>query len=143
MSFITPLTAPSLSIPASSSTVTLQAINTTLQLYVRSENFLNPVIPGHEIYNCPTMAFLITCPVTNRRILFDAGGRKDYWNYAPVVADRFKSGVNVKGLRVEMGIHEVLEKGGVDLEGIEAVVWRWVNLRYFRYFGEVGKKIWY
>jgi hypothetical protein len=128
MATITPLTPPALLLPSSTSTVRLQAIDTTLQLYVRSENFLNPVIPGHEIYNCPTMAFLITCPATEksplRRILFDAGGRKDYWNYSPLVRGRFEKGVNVKGLRCELGIHEVLEKCGVELGGIEAVVWR-------------------
>jgi hypothetical protein len=134
---IHPIPPPPLSLPTSNNTVTLQAIDTTLQLYVRSENFLEPVIPGHEIYNCPTMSFLITphftpaSPAiettqahTPHRILFDAGGRKDYWNYSPLVAGRFQKGVNVKGLRCEMGVHEVLENGSVGLEEIEAVVWR-------------------
>lgn len=74
------------------------------------------------------MAFLITRPATetgpSRRILFNAGGRKDYWNYSPLVRGRFEKGVNVKGLRCETGIHEVLERGGVELAAIEAVVWR-------------------
>lgn len=124
MATIVPQAAPSLSLPISSSLVTLQALDTTLQLYVRSENFLNPVIPGHEIYNCPTMAFLVTNQTTGRTILFDAGARKDYWNYSPLVAGRFSKSVNVKGLRVDKGVHEVLEDANVKLDHLESVVWR-------------------
>jgi hypothetical protein len=124
MAEIQPHQPPPLSLPTSSCPVTVQAIDTTLRLYVKSDNFLNPIIPGHEIYNCPTMAFLITNQSTGRKILFDAGGRKDYWNYSPLVAGRFASAVNVKGLRCDQGIDEVLGDAGVQLEGIEGVVWR-------------------
>jgi hypothetical protein len=124
MSNIMPQSAPPLSLPTSSSLVTLQALDTTLQLYVRSENFLNPVMLGHEVYNCPTMAFFITNQATGRTILFDAGARKDYWNYSPLVAGRFSKGVNVKGLRVDKGVHEVLGEAGVEIESLESVVWR-------------------
>lgn len=124
MDDITAQPPPDLSFPNSTSIATVQALDTTLRLYVKSENFLNPVIPGHEVYNCPTMAFLITNQKTGRRTLFDAGGRKDYWNYSPLVAGRFSSGVNVKGLRCDKGVDEVLTDAGIDLEGIESVVWR-------------------
>jgi hypothetical protein len=124
MAAITPHPPPPLSLPKSSSLAKLQALDTTLRLYVKSDNFLNPIIPGHEIYNCPTMAFLITNQTTGRRILFDAGGRSDYWNYSPLVAGRFSSGVNVKGLRCDKGVHEVLMDAGVELDSIESVVWR-------------------
>jgi len=67
---------PGLRLPEYTSIATVQALDTTLQLYVKSVNFLNPVIPGHETYNCPTMAFLITHQSTGRQILFDTGGRK-------------------------------------------------------------------
>ncbi|KAH6661890.1 beta-lactamase-like protein [Halenospora varia] len=136
MTDITPKTPPALSLPPSSSIATVQALDTTLRLYVRSENFLNPVIPGHEIYNCPTMAFLITSQTTGRQIMFDAGGRKDYWNYAPVAYERFKKGVNVKGLRCEKGVDEVLEEAGVELGGLEGVVWsHW----HFDHIGDMSK----
>jgi hypothetical protein len=124
MAEILPHQAPSLSLPVSSSTVNVQAVDTTLRLYVKSDNFLNPVIPGHEIYNCPTMAFLISNQSTGRQVLFDAGGRKDYWNYSPFIAGRFASGVNVKGMRCDQGVDEVLKDAGVNLEGIEGVIWR-------------------
>lgn len=119
-----PLTpAKPLSLPPSKSTVNVQAVDTTLQLYVKSENFLNPVVPGHEIYNCPTLAFLITNPRTSKKVLFDAGARKDYWNYSPLITERFQKGVNAKGLRVGKGMDEVLTDCGIDLDDIESVVW--------------------
>jgi hypothetical protein len=124
MAPINPQPASLLSIPQSSSLVILQAIDTTMQLYVKSDNFFNPIIPGHEIYNCPTMAFLITNQSTGKQILFDAGGRKDYWNYSPLVASRFEKAVNCKGLRIEMGVHEVLANAGLNLESLESVIWR-------------------
>jgi hypothetical protein len=104
--------------------VTIQGLDTTLQLYVKAANFFNPVIPGHEIYNCPTMAFLIKNQRTGKQILFDAGARKDYWNYSPVVAGRFEKGVNVKGLKVEKGVQDLLTDARVNLDALESVVWR-------------------
>lgn len=129
-------TAPQLLCPDSTSLVTLQALDTTLQLYVRSENFLNPVIKGHEIYNCPTMAFLITNQTTGKQILFDAGARKDYWNYSPLVAGRFSKGVNVKGMRVLQDVPEVLTEAGCNLNNLESVIWsHW----HFDHIGDMTK----
>lgn len=123
-------------LPTSDSLVTVQAVDTTLQLYVKSLNFLNPVIPGHEAYNCPTLAFLITNQATGQKALFDAGARKDYWNYSPLVAGRFQSGFNVKGFRVDKGVDEVLSEAGVELEGVNAVVWsHW----HFDHIGDMSK----
>ncbi|KAF9889835.1 hypothetical protein FE257_006925 [Aspergillus nanangensis] len=133
---ITPMSPPPLAIPNSSKVATLQAVDTTLQLYVRAENFLNPVLPGHEMWNCTAMAFLITNQDTGRKILFDAGARKDYWNYSPVTAERFAKGVNVKGLKIDMGVDEVLSRSGMDLGGLEAVVWsHW----HFDHIGDMSQ----
>lgn len=81
------------------------------------------------------MAFLITSTSRNpetgeverRRVLFDAGARKDYWNYSPMIVERFRKGVNVRGMVVEKGIDEVLEERGVDLASVGDVVWRFVG----------------
>ncbi|KAM3069356.1 hypothetical protein ACMFMF_008573 [Clarireedia jacksonii] len=121
--------------PKSQSIVKVQALDTTLQLYVKSVNFFNPVIPGHEAYNCPAMAFLVTS-TTGRQILFDAGVRKDYWNYSPVVRGRFEKSVNVKGLRIDKGVDEVLIDAGVQLQNLESVVWsHW----HFDHIGDMSK----
>lgn len=81
------------------------------------------------------MAFLITSSSLNpetgkveeRKVLFDAGARKDYWNYSPMIVERFRKGVNVRGMVVERGVDEVLEEGGVGVEDVESVIWRFVN----------------
>ncbi|CZR60793.1 uncharacterized protein PAC_10689 [Phialocephala subalpina] len=124
------------SIPSSSSRCILRAIDTTLQLYVKSVNFLRPVIPGHEIYNCPNMAFLITYQKSGKKVLFDAGGRKVYWNFGPAVRERFRKGVNVKGPRCEKGVDKVLHEAGMKLEDVESVIWsHW----HFDHIGEMSK----
>ncbi|PGG99237.1 hypothetical protein AJ79_08629 [Helicocarpus griseus UAMH5409] len=133
-----PPPTPSLTLPPPSPTtslITLQPLNTTLSLHVRTLNFFSPVIPGHESWNCPTMAFLITNQRTGRRLLFDAGARKDYWNYSPFTAGRFERGVNVLGMRVEKGVEEVLKGAGVELGrengvgAVEEVIWSGRSLR--------------
>ncbi|KAN0094097.1 Metallo-hydrolase/oxidoreductase [Hyaloscypha variabilis] len=136
MTTIQPKPPPPLSLPPSTSYITLQALNTTAQLYVKSANFLSPLIPGHEIYNCPTLAFLLTHKSSNRKILFDAGVRKDYWNYSPLITNHFATSVNVKGLRVEKGVDEVLLDAGVALQEVEAVVWsHW----HFDHVGDLSR----
>ena len=49
--------------------------------------------------------------------------RKDYWNYAPLITRRFGAAVNVKGLRVDKGVDEVLKDAGIELGEVDAVVW--------------------
>jgi len=121
---VKPEPAPALSLPQSSSIAKVQALDTTLKLYAKSLNFLKPVNPGHEIFNCPTMAFLITNQTSGKQVLFDAGARKDYWNYSPLTAGRFEKGVNVKGFKVDKGVDEVLTEANVDIDALESVVWR-------------------
>jgi glyoxylase-like metal-dependent hydrolase (beta-lactamase superfamily II) len=139
MAPIEPHPPPSLNLPKSSNSVKLQALDTTLCLYAKSENFLEPVIPGHEAYNCPVMAFLIThtsSTGSTRRILFDAGGRKDYWNYPPVVVDGFKQAINVRGFTCPKGVEEVLDDAGVEAGDLEAIVWsHW----HFDHIGDMTK----
>ncbi|KAK5118481.1 hypothetical protein LTR62_002996 [Meristemomyces frigidus] len=137
------LPASNINLPVSSATVTVQALDTTLCLYVRSANFLDPVIPGHEAYNCPVLAFLVTHTAANgsiRRVLFDAGGRKDYWNYSPLVTGRFKSGFNVFGFTCPKDVNDVLCEAGImtggDDHDVEAVVWsHW----HFDHIGDMSR----
>ena len=72
------------------------------------------------------MAFLITHPNSGKKVLFDAGARKDYWNYSPFTAEKFAKGVNVKGLRIDRGVDEVLVEAGVELGSLDALIWRLV-----------------
>jgi hypothetical protein len=122
MATITPLTPPPLNLPESSSTVTLHAINCTLDMYCKTAPFLTPTIAGHEFINFPTLAFLITHPTLNRKVLFDVGGRKDYWNYSPKTKGLLKAAS--AGMRVDKGVDEILVDAGVALETLNEIVWR-------------------
>jgi glyoxylase-like metal-dependent hydrolase (beta-lactamase superfamily II) len=53
-----------------------------------------------------------------------------------LVVGRFEKGVNVKGLRIDQGVHEVLTDAGVALEDVESVVWsHW----HFDHTGDMSK----
>jgi hypothetical protein len=72
-----PLPAPPLNIPSSSSQVRVQLIDTTSKITgVPLAPFLEPPIKGHETLDCPAFAFLVTHE-SGRRVLFDLGVRKD------------------------------------------------------------------
>ncbi|KAI9812415.1 MAG: hypothetical protein M1827_004646 [Pycnora praestabilis] len=118
---IKPQQHPALHLPSSSSTVEVKIINTTTDIVVPAEAFVQPVIKGHEKLNLPTFAFLVENKKLGRTILFDCGCRKDWWNFAPSVHDLIKKAI--PGLNIEKNINEILEEGGVDLKTIESIVW--------------------
>lgn len=115
---------PELGIPKSDSLVTIQAVDTTLLLSLNASNFVEPPLPGHDIYNCRAMAFLITHQESGRQLQFDFGMRNDYWNLAPAIANGLPKSVNIKGIKNEKGVQDVLVDAGVALEELEAVIWR-------------------
>ena len=121
---IEPKAAPKLSLPASSSLVTVNAIDSTLLMAVNAANFIEPSIPGHEIYNATAVSFLVTHQKTGRRVVFDFGLRKDYWNFAPLLVNGIKNTDRIKGIKCEKGVQDVLVDAGVKLEDIEALIWR-------------------
>jgi glyoxylase-like metal-dependent hydrolase (beta-lactamase superfamily II) len=114
--------APPLNIPPSPHRVHVQLIDTTSQINgVAIAPFFEPPIKGHDVLNCPAFAFLITHPTLKRSLLFDLGVRKDFDNLAPKVAGALKHyGWDIK---VEKDVKEILEENGVDLKGIEGVIW--------------------
>lgn len=112
---------PPLNIPKSQNVVSVSCINTTTNMITTAELLAQPVIPGYELWNMRTFAFLIENPKTGRKILFDCGARKDWWNLSPPVV---KAIVDTSpALQVEKGVHEILEEGGTDLSTIDHIVW--------------------
>ena len=91
-------------------------IDTTARMTVRAESFVQPVQPGHELLNLSAVAFLIEHEASGRKVMFDLGVRKDYWNYAAVLQRRI--GSIIPSLRVDRNVSEILEEGGVGLEMI-------------------------
>ena len=100
--------------PPSDSTVRVRMIDTTSIMTIASQSFLNPVVPGHDTINCTDVAFLIENQQQGRRVLFDAGVRKDFWNLPPLIQKRF--GDIIPGLKVDKDVTEILEEHNVQLE---------------------------
>jgi glyoxylase-like metal-dependent hydrolase (beta-lactamase superfamily II) len=117
-----PVSAPPLNIPPSPHHVHVQLIDTTSQINgIAIAPFFEPPIKGHDTLNCPAFSFLITHPTLKRSLLFDLGVRKDWENLPPKVAGALKHyGWDIK---VEKDVKMILEEGGVNLTGIEGVIW--------------------
>jgi hypothetical protein len=105
-----------LNIPSSNSTVRVRAIDTTTDIVAAAAAVVEPLMPGHETMNFKTMCFLIENTEKNKKVLFDAGGRQDWWESAP--ATKGMLGAHVVGLMVEKGVHQILEETGVELQSI-------------------------
>lgn len=108
--------------PPSSNSCEIYLINTTTDLLVQTSALIEPEIKGHEFLNLPTFAFLIYNARLKKRLLFDMGSRKDWWNLPPVVTTAIQ-GKGVPGIRIVKDIDEILSDGGVDPTDIDAVVW--------------------
>lgn len=112
--------ASDLGIPSHGAICSVAAIDTTCQLTVPSDTLVEPVIPGHELMNFPTVAFLISHSQSGKKLLFDLGCRKDFLNLPPPIAVVIDA--KVPGIRVEKNLSEVLIEGGTDLSSIDAAI---------------------
>ncbi|EXJ62727.1 hypothetical protein A1O7_03165 [Cladophialophora yegresii CBS 114405] len=115
------MAAASINFPRSPSTIRVRMIDTTARMTVRAESFVEPVQPGHEILNLSAVAFLLEHEPSGRKVMFDLGVRKDYWNYAAILQKRI--GTVIPSLRVDKGVPEILEDKGIDLGSISSVIW--------------------
>ena len=105
-----------LNIPNTSNTVRVRMFDTTTNMVVNAGMFVEPVLPGHEGFNLSTVGFLIEHEALGKKVVFDLGAKKDFWNYAPFSRDRIPR--VCKGLRVDQNASEVLQSAGVDLNSI-------------------------
>lgn len=118
---------PDLNIPSSSSTVKVHVIDTTSHISkIPTSLFLEPQYEGIEFLDCPAFSFLIEHPPSGRKFLFDLGVRKDWENYSHRIANRIKD--QGWDLKIEKGVAETLDEGGVRPKDIEGIVWRFVFL---------------
>ena len=113
-------TPTALCIPASGSTCSVSAVDTTCLLTVPSNTLVEPSISGHELMNFPTIAYLIENKALNKRVLFDLGCQKDFWNLPTPIAEVIDA--KVPGIKVTKDLAEILVEGGVDLNSIDAAI---------------------
>ncbi|KAF7556590.1 hypothetical protein G7Z17_g1350 [Cylindrodendrum hubeiense] len=123
MTEIVPLPAPSLHLPASSTTVRVQAIDTTTRMVCDARAFVQPPLVGHEKLNFKTMCFLLehTTSSGSEHVLFDCGSRKDFWNGSPQTKRMIEG--HVPAVQVDHGVDEILTSAGFDLADLKAIVW--------------------
>jgi glyoxylase-like metal-dependent hydrolase (beta-lactamase superfamily II) len=110
-----------LNIPHSDNTVRVRAINALTEMCVATAGFMQPIVPGFDVLNLTSITFVIDHPKLNNRILFDCGARRDFENYSPTIKARLN--LNVRGLRIEKDVHEIIEDGGIELGSIESMIW--------------------
>jgi glyoxylase-like metal-dependent hydrolase (beta-lactamase superfamily II) len=110
-----------LTLPSSNSTVRLRAIDAKTLMSVSSKGFIQPTLPGFEILNLTSITFLIEHPNLNKKVLFDCGARRDLENFSPRIKERLN--LNVKGLKIEKDVHEIVQEAGVDLDQLNATIW--------------------
>lgn len=121
--------APSLSIPESSSTVSVSVIDSTSKIIAKTGLVVQPHIPGHDEFNCPCFSFLITHQSTGQKILFDLGIRKDPENLSPATR-AFASHMTILS---ERNVAEIL---GDEASEISAIIW---SHHHFDHIGDPSK----
>ena len=131
---------PLLSIPSSNVTVNVKAFNSydTHNPHTRlsvvgppSSAFYFPSVNTGATLDIDIFAFYIEHPSKDGeagavdRVMFDVGLRKDLENLPPSMRDVFKG-------NIPTDIPEQLIQGGIDLDSIQSVFWRFVVICYLR-----------
>jgi glyoxylase-like metal-dependent hydrolase (beta-lactamase superfamily II) len=120
-----------LRLPTGDSRCLVYAIDTTCNLTVPADTLVEPVIKGHELMNFPTVSFLIVHKQSGRKILFDLGCKRDFWNLPPPISSVIDA--KVPGIKVEKSLADVLEEGGIRLDSLEAAI---VSHHHYDHMGE-------
>ena len=84
---------------------------------------MEPAVPGFEYMpDLPSWSFLVESSTTGKKALFDLGIPPDWENFAPAVSAHLKT----QGweIHADKNTSQILEENGVDLKGINAIVWR-------------------
>jgi hypothetical protein len=109
-------------IPDSTTIVEVSIINTTSQVInIPHARFVQQYYKGLDVLDVLAFSFFIELP-GGRKLLFDLGVRKDWWNLAPRITQRMKDGGWIA--EIEKSVAEILEDNGLKPESIEAVIWR-------------------
>ena len=106
----------SLGVPMSNATARVRMVNTTGVMLVNSAPFIQPVQKGHQTLSLYVAAFLIDHVASGRKIMFDLGVRKDYWNLPASLQKRL--GTVIPGLRVDKDTTDILQEQGIALDEI-------------------------
>ncbi|KAL2842651.1 beta-lactamase-like protein [Aspergillus pseudodeflectus] len=122
-----------LSLPTGSTAVDVGIIDSTARLTVPASHLLSPATDLDGVtLTAPSYSFFIAHP-SGRKILFDLGLRKDWWNLTPTT-NHFLKSAGWK-LEVTKNVSDILQENGEALEDIEAVVW---SHHHFDHVGDMS-----
>lgn len=107
-----------LDIPRSDSVARLRIVDQGCTFSMPARSFIKPVQKGQEQLEVPDISFLIEHEGSKKKVMFDLGVRKDYWNLPAVVLNRLGQRRAVLSIRVDKDTTEVLEENGIDLSEI-------------------------
>ena len=118
-------TPPNVDIPAGE-TISVKLINPVNFGPSKLSRFMEPPVEGFEGHaSVPSLCFLLE-HASGRKLVWDLGIRKDYTNYSPKIAEYIPTtGYTINAPK---NLSEILEDGGVRLEEVEGVIWRYVPL---------------
>ncbi|KAL2825380.1 beta-lactamase-like protein [Aspergillus pseudoustus] len=121
-----------LSLPNGSTAVDVGIIDSTARLTVPAAHLLAPTTGLDNLtLTAPSYSFLIQHP-TGRKVLFDLGLRKDWWNLTPSTAHFLRT----SGWKLEAAknVSEILQGNGESLSAVEAVIW---SHHHFDHVGDI------
>ena len=107
-------------IPNGEVAVKVQVIDTGARIRGPCAAFMEPSIPGHEELSTLAYIFLVEHEKLQRRLLFDLGIRANIDEYSPALK------AVLRHFHVQPGeeASTFLQSRGVDLDTIEAIIWR-------------------
>lgn len=125
---------PSIDLPKGSVTVKTSLINPVNFGPAQIHRFMAPAVPGLETFKTsPSHSFFIEHP-SGRKLVFDLGIRKDYQHYSKKIADYLPT--TEYDIHVSENVADILQRNGVDLAGVEAVIWSHWHWEYVpKFFG--------
>ncbi|KAK4936305.1 hypothetical protein LTR10_022782 [Elasticomyces elasticus] len=115
------MSTSTITFPPSESAVRVRMIDPGAIMTVKAESFVKPGQKGHEIMNLTCTAYLIEHESSGKKVMFDLGVRKDYWNLSPVIHKRL--GSVIPGLKVDTDVPEILKENDISLDSISSVIW--------------------
>jgi hypothetical protein len=122
------LASAALSIPPSSSTVTVKALLTFEDLIIPHHFFLAPALSTHSSIGSPPplnatgFTFLIEHAPSEKKVIFDLGIRKNRSRDSPKAKERTGN----YPVKITQDVADQLMNAGVDLASIDTVIWRYV-----------------
>jgi len=116
-------------LPRSQAIVEVQLIDTTTNITIDADGFIQPILPSHKRLRMPTYCFLVKHPTSKQNVMFDCGARKNWRDLPPKLVEVIAEA----DITVDKSVDEILIDGGFNLENLNSIIWRYEH-GFFVYF---------